>query len=111
MKIRDTRLLAVFIAVAFLVLWCASVNVTCAVPAQEPLSEPIAQSSTAPEIEAIGICGWAIVGVGTMGVVVTVILSCRTPKRRRAKAFSSGTFRKRTRAVYATRHRNIERRM
>lgn len=63
MKIRDTRLWAVFIAIAFLLLWCASIGVTCAVPAQEPLAEPI-QASPVPEIRLIGVLGWGLVGLG-----------------------------------------------
>lgn len=116
MKARDTRLWALIIAAAFLILWCVSVSITCAIPAQEPLAQPI-KSVTAPEIEAIGICGWAIVGAGTLGVVATVILSCRTPRRRR-RTHHSGVSRashRSQRSVYmphATHRyqRNIERR-
>lgn len=117
MRMRDTRLWAVFIAIAFFVLWCASVGVTCAVPAQEPLPEPI-QTAPAPEIQAIGIWGWAIVGVGSLGVLFTVILSSRTPKRRRRTARVAGSSKtpyKVARSIYSPPpshryHRNVERR-
>lgn len=116
MRIRDTRLWALLIAVAFIVLWCASVGVTCAIPAQEPLAEPIT-SVTAPEIEAIGICGWAIVGAGTLGVIFTIIIGCRTPKRRRrSRAFGAAKSVSRdARPMYTVRsspryQRSIERR-
>lgn len=117
MRLRDTRLWAVFIAIAFLVLWCASVGVTYAVPAQEPLPEP-AQAAPVPEIQAIGIWGWVIVGVGSLGVLLTVIFSSRTPKRRRQPArgsIPSKTPYRVARSVYSPPpsrryHRNIERR-
>lgn len=105
MRIRDTRLWALLIAVAFVVLWCVSIGITCAIPAQEPLAEPLA-AVTAPEIEAIGICGWAIVGAGTLGVVVTIILGCRTPVRRRRRT-SRPMYTARTRHRY---QRTVERR-
>ncbi len=116
MRQHDTRLWAVLIAIAFLVLWCVSVGVTYAVPAQEPLAEPI-QSSPAPEIQTIGILGWCIVGLGFLGVVLAVALGSR-PKRRRRPVRVSGSPRrpyKVMKSIYSpppTRryHRNIERR-
>ena len=84
MKIRDTRLWAVFIAIAFLLLWCASIGVTCAVPAQEPLAEPI-QASPVPEIRLIGVLGWGFSrGWDFLGVVLAVALSSRPKRRRKA---------------------------
>lgn len=117
MKLRDTRFWAVLVAIAFLVLWCASIGVTYAAPTQEPLPEPI-QAAPAPEIQAIGIWGWAIVGIGSLGVVFTVVVSCKAPKKRRRAvraASISKTPYKVMRSVYSpppTRryHRNIERR-
>lgn len=83
MRIRDTRLWAVFIAIAFLLLWCASIGVTCAIPAQEPLAEPI-HAAPAPEIRLIGVLGWGLVGLGFLGVVLAVALSSRPKRRRKA---------------------------
>ncbi len=114
MKIRDTRLWAVFIAIAFLLLWCASIGVTCAVPAQEPLAEPI-QAAPVPEIRLIGVLGWGLVGLGFLGVVLAVALSSR-PKRRRKAVRTVSTPKQPyrvTRSVYTPvsprrYHRNIE---
>ncbi len=83
MKLRDTRLWALFIAIAFLLLWCASIGVTCAVPAQEPLAEPI-HTTSAPEIRLIGILGWGLVGLGFLGVVLAVALSSKPKRRKKA---------------------------
>ena len=80
--LRDTRLWVGLLAAAFLLLWCVSIGVTRAVPAQEPLPEPI--QMTAPEIRTIGIIGWGLVGLGFLGVLAAAIwnLTAR-PKPRR----------------------------
>lgn len=113
---RDTRLWAVFIAVAFLVLWCVSVGVTYAAPAQEPLPQP-AQAVTAPQIQAIGILGWGLVAVGFLGVALTVAMGSRPRRHRRPvrAAFNLRKPHKMARSVYspppARRYRrNVERR-
>lgn len=116
MRLRDTRLWAVLVAAAFLILWCVSVGVTYAVPAQEPLPEPI-QPTVAPEIQAIGIWGWCLVGVGFLGVAVAVAFGGR-PKRRRRSARVYSPLKnpyKVARSVYSPPpsrryHRNVERR-
>lgn len=100
MKIRDTRLWAAAVAIAFVVLWCVSIGTAYSSPSQELISEPVIQSTTAPQIEAIGVCGWAIVGVGALCVLWSIIAACRTPKHRRAKP---------RRALYGKSHR-IQRR-
>ncbi len=115
MKIRDTRLWAVFIAIAFLLLWCASIGVTCGIPAQEPLAEPI-HAAPAPEIRLIGVLGWGLVGLGFLGVVLAVALSSRPKRRKKAVRTVTTTTRQPyrvTRSVYTPTsprryHRNIE---
>ncbi len=116
MKNRDTRLWAAFIAIAFLLLWCVSIGVTCAVPAQEPLAEPI-HSAPAPEIRLIGILGWGLVALGSLGVmVVAVALNSRPPKKKRRPVRTVSAPRQQyrvTRSVYTPTsprryHRNIE---
>ena len=80
--LKDFRLWVGCIAAAFLLLWCVSIAVTYAVPAQEPLPEPI--QATAPQIELIGIVGWGLVGIGFLSVLVAAILNLTgKPKRRR----------------------------
>ena len=80
--LRDTRLWVGLLAAAFLLLWCVSIGVTRAVPAQEPLPEPI--QVTAPQIELIGIIGWGLVGVGTLGVLLAAVANLtERPKPRR----------------------------
>ncbi len=116
MRIRDTRLWALVIAVAFLALWCAGVGAAYAAPVQEPLPEP-APSAPSQAVQVVGILGWCLVGIGFLGVALTVALSGR-PKRRRKMVRVSGASRrpaKVMRSVYTpppTRryHRNVERR-
>ncbi len=115
MKIRDTRLWVVIIAAAFLVLWCVSVGVTYASPAQEPLPQP-AQAVTAPQIQAIGILGWGLVAIGFLGVALTAAFGGRPRRRRRPvrAAFNLRRPRKMSRSVYTPPprryRRNVERR-
>lgn len=96
MGFRNARLWVVAIALAFLAVWCASVNVAYADPGpgQEVADEPAVVSS---QIEKVGIAGWCVVGVGFLGVAVTAFLSCR-PKRhsrvRKPYSASGGSHRK-----------------
>lgn len=119
MRLRDTRLWAVLLALAFVVLWCVSISVAYAAPAQEPLSEPV--ETTAERLHVIGVWGWALVGVGFTGVVAAVVLSSRPHRRnrRRAGSYAATSRVKRAprpdRMVYAAPsrskyRRNIERR-
>lgn len=80
MKIHNARIWVVGIALAFLVLWCVSVNVAYAGAGPEALDEPAAISS---QVEKVGIAGWCVVGVGFFEVAVTAFLCCRTPRKRR----------------------------
>lgn len=89
MKIRDTRLWAIAVAIAFVVLWCISIGITCSSAAQELIAEPVMTATTAPQIQVIGICGWAIVGAGTLCVVGTIVAACRTPRRHKTKSYRS----------------------
>ncbi len=117
MKLRDTRLWAAIVALAFLVLWCVSVGVTYAAPVQEPLPEPV-QTPVAAEIRAIGIGGWLLVGIGFLGVALAVAFGGNRPKKRQRTVRPSGTIRrtyKVMRSVYSPPpnhryHRNVERR-
>ena len=80
--LRDARFWVGLLAAAFLLLWCISIGVTYAVPAQEPLPEPI--QATAPQIRLIGIIGWGLVGLGFLGVLAAAILNLTDkPKPRR----------------------------
>ena len=80
--LKDVRLWVGLIAAAFVLLWCMSIVVTYAVPAQEPLPDPI--QTTAPQIRLIGILGWGLVGVGLLGVLVAAVLNLTDkPKPRR----------------------------
>lgn len=116
MKLRDSRLWAVIIAVAFLALWCAGVCVAYAAPAQEPLPNPAAPVPS-QAVQTIGIAGWCLIGVGFLGVALFVAFGSR-PKRRkkRVRAVSSVRYpAKVMRSVYSPPparryHRNVERR-
>lgn len=81
MRLRDTRLWAMLLALAFIVLWCVSISVAYAAPSQEPLTEPV--PATAERLHVIGVWGWALVGVGFTGVVGAVVLSSRAHRRPR----------------------------
>lgn len=120
MRIQNTRLWALLLAAAFVVLWCASVGVTFAASPQEPVSEPaevMASAELSGGMEVIGILGWCLVGVGFLGVALTVALGGK-PKKKRKMVRVSGTPRhpyKVVRSVYTpppTRRyqRNVERR-
>lgn len=119
MRLRDTRLWAVLLALAFVVLWCVSISVAYAAPAQEPLSEPV--EATAERLHVIGVWGWALVGVGFTGVVAAVVLSSRPRRkaRRGKRGYLASAHVKRAprpdRVVYAAPgkgryQRNVERR-
>ncbi len=113
MKLRDTRLWVLVIALAFLVLWVVSVGVAYAAPVQEPLPGPI-EPTPSPGSQAIGISGWCLVGLGFLGVVAAVVLSSR-PKRRRTprSSFASRSHRafRSSRSPASSRFRgNVERR-
>lgn len=82
MKLRDTRFWAVFIAIAFVLLWCVSIGVTYAAPTQEPLPEPI-EAVTSPGVHMIGVMGWGLVGLGFAGVALAVLINSSRPKRKR----------------------------
>ncbi len=109
MKLRDTRLWVLVIALAFLVLWVVSVGVVYAAPAQEPLPVSVESDSIpSPGLQAIGVAAWCLVGLGFLSVIAAVILSSR-PKRRRAIR-SRRAFRL-SRSLPAPRFRgNVERR-
>lgn len=84
MRLRDARLWAVLLALAFLVLWCVSVGVAYAAPPQDPFPEAAAVP-TAERLHAIGVWGWALVGIGFLGVFLSVFLSSR-PRRKTRRA-------------------------
>lgn len=92
MRLRDARLWAALLAVAFLVLWCVSIGAGYAAPAPEPFADTATAASE--PLSAIGVCGWVLVGVGALVVLVGVIL-CNLPSGRRR---------------YVRRSRRIERR-
>ena len=81
MRLRDTRLWAMLLALAFLVLWCVSISTAYAAPPQEALTEPV--PATAERLHAIGVWGWALVGVGFTGVVGAIVLTSRAHRRPR----------------------------
>ncbi len=116
MRIRDTRLWAVFVALAFVVLWFVGVGAAYAAPVQEPLPEP---SPPVPSeaAQTVGVAGWCLVGIGFLGVAVAVVLESR-PKRRRRTVRRASPVRAPshvTRSVYSPPparryYRNVERR-
>ena len=81
MRLRDTRLWAMLLALAFLVLWCVSISVAYAAPPQDALTEPA--PATAERLHVIGVWGWALVGVGFTGVVGAIVLTSRAHRRPR----------------------------
>lgn len=120
MRALNTRLWALVIAAAFVLLWCASVGVTVASPPQEPVSEAAeaaAQIELSSGTQIIGILGWCLVALGFLGVALTVALGGK-PKRKRRMVRVAGASRrpyKMARSIYtpppARRYsRNIERR-
>lgn len=116
MRQRDTRILALLVAAAFLVLWLVSIGVAHAVPVPEPLPEPI-QSQPDAGAQAVGIVGWCIVGAGFLGVALTVALESRS-RRRRGPTRTPGFSHRPRRVSHTVYHspparryqRNIERR-
>lgn len=113
MKLRDNRLWAVIIAVAFLALWFAGVCAAYAAPAQEPLPDPV---PVAPSegVQAVGIMGWCLIGIGFLGVALCAFFGSR-PRKRRRQACTARYPSRLARSVYSpppTRRyqRNIERR-
>lgn len=118
MRLQNTRVWTLLIAAAFLVLWCASVGVTYSAAPPEPIPDPGQVSySQSRGIEVIGILGWCLVGIGFLGVALTVALGGK-PKKRRKVVRVSGAPRhpaKVARSVYSPPpshryHRNVERR-
>ena len=119
MRLRDTRLWVVLLALAFIVLWCVSISVAYAASPEEPLTEPV--PATAERLHMIGVWGWALVGVGFTGVVGAIFLSSRSHRKARRGAGKYAAAQKVTRSprpdrtVYAAPRksryqRNIERR-
>lgn len=82
MRLRDNRLWAVVIAMAFLVLWLAGVGVAYAAPQQEPLPDP-APSVQSEGARTVGVAGWCLVAVGFLGVAVCAFLGSRPHRRQR----------------------------
>lgn len=117
MKMRDSRLWVVIIAAAFLAFWCAGVGAAYAAPAAEPIPDPT-PSVPSQEVQMVGIVGWCLVGVGFLGVALSVALGSRSRRRRKAAVRTAGPSRRPARvmrSVYTpppTRRyqRNIERR-
>lgn len=79
---RDSRLWAVVIAAAFLLLWFAGVGTAYAAPAQEPLPEP-APAVQSAGAKVIGTLGWCLVGVGFLGVALSAAFGGRPRRRNR----------------------------
>lgn len=94
MRLRDLRIWAVLLAAAFLVLWCVSIGAGYAAPAAEPMVE---MTATAEPLSAVGVWGWALIGVGAL-VVLLGIIYCNLPQNRRSSR------------RYTRRPRSIERR-
>lgn len=90
MRLRDTRLWAMVIAVAFLVLWCASVGVAYAAPAGEAEPTPAAAQAASPAEHGIGVAGWCIVGAGGVAFLAAVLLN--SLEHRRRKVHRSGGY-------------------
>ncbi len=82
MKMRDNRLWAVVIAVAFLALWLAGVCVAYAAPAQEPLPDPV-PAVPSQGAQAVGITGWCLIAIGFLGVALCAFFGSRPRKKRR----------------------------
>lgn len=83
MRLRDPRLWALLLAAAFLILWCVSVGAAHAATPPEPSPLPEAPSSS---LSAVGVSGWCLVGLGALGVLVSIILASRPRPRRRHPA-------------------------
>lgn len=93
MKEIPARLLAVFLGVAFLVLWCVSIGVTYSAAGEPPLPEQengsaVVYMQDTLGVKIVGILGWCLVGMGFLGVALTVALSGK-PKRRGRTAYAS----------------------
>ena len=120
MRLQNSRIWTLFIAAAFLVLWCVSAGTTLASTPQEPASEAVeavAQMGDSPNVQIVGILGWCLVGLGFLGVALTVALGGK-PKKKRKMVHVSCTPRhpaKVMRSVYTPPpsrryQRNVERR-
>lgn len=84
MKTQYFRCWVLLLAAAFLVLWCASVGVTYSASDTVLQEQAAAEAAAAPVrdelgIRMIGILGWCLVGLGFLGVALTVVLSWKTP--------------------------------
>lgn len=88
MRLRDARLWAVLLAVAFLVLWCVSIGAGYAAPAAEPFSADTAAAASGESLSTIGVWGWALVGVGAVFVLISVILCNLPPSHRTSRRYS-----------------------
>ena len=85
MKTQYFRCWVLLLAAAFLVLWCASVGVTYSASDTVLQEQAAAEAAAAPVrdelgIRMIGILGWCLVGLGFLGVALTVVLSGK-PRR------------------------------
>ena len=94
MKTQYFRCWVLLLAAAFLVLWCASVGVTYSASDTVLQEQAAAEAAAAPVrdelgIRMIGILGWCLVGLGFLGVALTVGLSGK-PRRKRRAAHTSG---------------------
>lgn len=98
MKTQYLRCWVLLLAAAFLVLWCASIGVTYSASEAVLQEQAAAQAAAAPVrdelgIRMIGILGWGLIGLGFLGVALTVVFSGK-PRRRRRGVHSSGTVRR-----------------
>lgn len=106
MKMPYGRIWTLFIAAAFAVLWCVSAGISLASSGQSSVSDTtqaMAQVAAPNSIQAIGIMGWCLVGLGFLGVALTVALGGR-PKKRRKMVRIAGSSRhpsRVTRSIYS----------
>ncbi len=99
MKTLSVRFFAFLICTAFLILLLVSVGVTYSA-SQDPLLQQRETASVvvyiqeALGVKVIGILGWCLVGMGFLGVALTVALTGRPKKKGRSSYyFSAGTHR------------------
>lgn len=94
MKEMPARLLAILLGVAVLILWCISIGVTYsaagepALPEQENGSAVVVYMQDTLGVKVVGILGWCLVGMGFLGVALTVALGGK-PKRKSKAVYAS----------------------